>query len=62
MNPQRIELAYAVKYCLRKGGLDIRLTGTSKAKDVPVRRSRGTPRQSSTGKQPVRSSGKKGSK
>ena len=62
MNPQRIELEYADKYCLQKGGLDIRLTGTSKAKDVPTRRSRGTPRQSSTGKQPVRYSGKKGSK
>lgn len=31
MNPQRIELEYAVKYCLKQGGLDMRLTGQAEA-------------------------------
>ena len=62
MNPQRIELEYAVKYCLRKGGLDIRLTGTSKSKELPLRRSRGTGRQNNTAKQSPRYSGRRNSK
>ena len=61
MNPQRIELEYAVKYCLRKGGLDIRLTGTSKAKEAPKRRPRGTARQNTPAKQNSRISGKRSS-
>ena len=51
MNPQRIELEYAVKYCLRKGGLDIRLTGSNKAKEAPKRRPRGSTRQNTVAKQ-----------
>jgi len=33
MNPQRVELEYAVKYCLRKGGLDMRLLRPNKVKE-----------------------------
>ncbi|MGP1455729.1 MAG: polynucleotide adenylyltransferase PcnB [Treponema sp.] len=33
MNPQRIELEYAVKYCLRQGGLDMRLLRPNKVKE-----------------------------
>jgi len=33
MNPQRAELEYAVKYCLRKGGLDMRLLRPNKVKE-----------------------------
>ena len=62
MNPQRIELEYAVKYCLRKGGLDIRLTGSNKAKEVPKRRSRGAVRQNTPAKQGARAAEKRGSK
>ena len=62
MNPQRIELEYAVKYCLRKGGLDIRLTGTSKAKESPKRRPRGNARQGTPAKPAARISGKRSSK
>ena len=62
MNPQRIELEYAVKYCLRKGGLDIRLTGSNKAKEVPKRRSRGPVRQNTPAKQGDRAAEKRGSK
>ena len=64
INPQRIELEYAVKYCLRKGGLDIRLTGTNKAKEAPKRRPRGAARQNAPtkqGKQGVRAVGKRSS-
>jgi len=50
MNPQRIELEYAVKYCLRKGGMDIRLTGAAKAKELSSRRSRAPSKQSGTAK------------
>ena len=62
MNPQRIELEYAVKYCLRKGGLDIRLTGATKAKEAPKRRPRGNARQGTPAKPAVRISGKRSSK
>ena len=62
MNPQRIELEYAVKYCLRKGGLDIRLTGTSKAKESPKRRPRGAIRQNTPAKQGARVSGTRNSR
>lgn len=58
MNPQRIELEYAVKYCLRKGGMDIRLTGTGDTKETFSRRPRGTGRQGG-GKYPNRSSVKR---
>lgn len=30
MNPQRIELEYAVAYCLKQGGIDMRITGIKK--------------------------------
>ena len=62
MNPQRTELEYAVKYCLRKGGLDIRLTGTAKAKEPSKRRPRGSARQNTVAKQGTRAVGKRGSK
>ncbi|UTC48479.1 polynucleotide adenylyltransferase PcnB [Treponema vincentii] len=62
MNPQRIELEYAVKYCLRKGGLDIRLTGATKAKEAPKRRPRGNARQGTPAKPAARISGKRSSK
>ena len=62
MNPQRTELEYAVKYCLRKGGLDIRLTGVAKAKEISKRRPRGAGRQNTAAKQGGRASGKHNSK
>ena len=62
MNPQRIELEYAVKDCLRKGGLDIRLTGTAKAKENQNRRLRSTARQSAAKQSGVRYSGKRDGK
>ena len=62
MNPQRIELEYAVKYCLRKGGLDIRLTGATKAKEAPKRRPRGNARQGTPAKPAARISGKRSPK
>ena len=62
MNPQRTELEYAVKYCLRQGGLDIRLTGAAKAKEVPKRRPHGAMRQNTPAKQGVRGSGKQSPK
>lgn len=62
MNPQRIELEYAVKYCLRKGGLDVRLTGAAKAKEAPKRRLRGAVRQNTPAKQSARGVGKRNSK
>ena len=62
MNPQRIELEYAVRYCLHEGGLDIRLTGPSKAKELSGRRSKGNTRQNSAIKQNSRRSGKRNQK
>ena len=61
MNPQRIELEYAVKYCLRKGGLDIRLTGATKAKEAPKRRPRRNVRQGTPAKPAARISCKRSS-
>lgn len=59
MNPQRIELEYAVKSFLRTGGLDIRLTAATKTKEAPPsRRQRGT-RQSGSSKQGGRYAGKR---
>ena len=50
MNPQRIELEYAVKYCLKQGGLDIRLAGAAKAKEPTARRPRRYTRQNNAAK------------
>ena len=54
MNPQRIELEYAVKHCLRKGGIDIRFTGSGKTRENDAYRP--------TGKRPQGNAPKQGNK
>ena len=54
MNPQRIEFEYAVRYCLRTGGLDVRSIRSVK-KEAGKRRSRSSsPRQESGRTRPKR--------
>ncbi|MGP1577301.1 MAG: polynucleotide adenylyltransferase PcnB [Treponema sp.] len=49
MNPQRVEFEYAVRQCLRNGGLDIRSIRSAK-KEADKRRSRSAPHAPESGK------------
>ncbi|MGP1593633.1 MAG: polynucleotide adenylyltransferase PcnB [Treponema sp.] len=53
MNPQRVEFEYAVKQCLRAGGLDIRSIRSAK-KEAEKRRNRSTPQPQESGKIRIR--------
>ncbi|CEM63199.1 polynucleotide adenylyltransferase PcnB [Treponema phagedenis] len=50
MNPQRIELEYAVRYCLYKGGLKIRPPRPLQPKTTPVKRLRTRTQKGQVGK------------